>query len=331
VTRRAWGVLAIIAASCGNGSGTTAGAPTEPPRPLGGASAQASPAGVGSSGNAGSGSTGSPAAACEPLPFAQSTPVPEASGAAWLTIDGKPALLVVGDSGNNGAYGIVDPESGATLETGQLPLSSEASDDIEGVAARGDKIYGVTSSGWMRTWRRSGKGFELVDKPYPLGPVDLPDTKNDARAPKGDGMVCKGTVVNCGRNYEGLCLANTPRNSACIGFAASKADGHLYCLTDEAGKLVVHHDRAIAIARSGALADCAFGDDDTLWAGSNTFDLNHVYRVTHWDDPASAQVEQVASLGVGFPELIAVRGDVIYRMSDMGGTPSLMARYRCRR
>jgi outer membrane protein assembly factor BamB len=144
-------------------------------------------------------------------------------------------------------------------------------------------------------------------------------------------MVCNPHVVNCGRNYEGLCLAPIPRAGACVGFAASKADGHLYCLTDEAGKLVVHHDRAIAITRPGALADCAFGDDDTLWAGSNLFDLGNVYRVAHWEDPAKAQVEQVAALGVGFPELIAVRGDVIYRMSDMGGAPSLMARYRCRR
>jgi outer membrane protein assembly factor BamB len=257
--------------------------------------------------------------------------VPEASGAAWLTIDGKPALVVVGDSGNHGAYGIVDPETGATLETGLVPLSSEASDDIEGVAARGDQLVGLTSSGWIRVWQRKDKGFALVGPPYPLGPVDLPDTKNDNRAPRGAGMVCEGTVVNCGRNYEGLCIAPTPRDGACVGFAASKADGHLYCLTDEAGRLVVHHDRAIAITRPGALADCAFGDDGTLWAGSNMFDLANVYRVTHWEDPASAQVERFASLGVGFPELIAVRGDVIYRMSDLGGAPSLMAKYRCRR
>ena len=268
---------------------------------------------------------------CEPLPFAQSTPVPEASGAAWLVIDGKPELVVVGDSGNHGAYGIVDPETGATIETGLLPLSTEAGDDIEGVSARGDQLLGLTSAGWMRVWRRQGKGFELVGKPYPLGPVDLPDTKNDNRPPESDGMVCSAHVVNCGRNYEGLCIAPTPRDGACVGFAASKADGHLYCLTDEAGRLVVHHDRSIAITRPGALADCAFGEDDTLWAGSNLFDLGNVYRVAHWEDPANARLERVASLAIGFPETLAVRGDVVYRMSDLGGTPSLMARYRCRR
>ncbi|HLL21513.1 MAG TPA: hypothetical protein VK427_05250, partial [Kofleriaceae bacterium] len=34
---------------------------------------------------------------CTDLPFAATTPVPEASGAAWLDIDGKPALLVISD------------------------------------------------------------------------------------------------------------------------------------------------------------------------------------------------------------------------------------------
>jgi hypothetical protein len=258
--------------------------------------------------------------------------VPEASGAAWLTIDGKAELVVVGDSGNHGAYGIIDPETGATLETGALPLGDGASDDLEGLAARGDQIVGLTSSGWIRVWRRHGKGFELVDGPYPLGPVDLPDTKNNDRAPRGDGMVCNGRVVNCGRNYEGLCLPPVPRpGAACLGFAASKADGHLYCLTEQAKRLVVHHERAIAITRPGALADCAFSDDDTLWVGNNVFDLSNVYQVTHWEDPASAQISRVGPFGVGFPEVIAARGDTLYRMSDLGGAPSLMARYRCRR
>ena len=329
MSRCVWPVLAIVAAACGKGGGTTAGGPAEPPRPSLTPATSAAGPGAGDSGSAEASTD--PRPSCEPLAFAESTPVPEASGAAWLVIDGKPALVVVGDSGNHGAYGVVDPETGATIETGTLPLSTEAGDDIEGVSARGDKVYGLTSAGWMRVWQRKGKGFELIEKPYPLGPVDLPDTKNKHHPPKGDGMVCNAHVVNCGRDYEGLCIAPAPREGACVGFAASKADGHLYCLTDEAGKLVVHHDRAIAITRPGALADCAFGDDDTLWAGSNLFDLGNVYRVSGWEDPANARVERIGSLGVGFPELIAVRGDVVYRMSDLGGSPSLMARYRCRR
>ena len=313
-------MIAIIVAACDRGS-----TPTAPSRGSAAGSAEAPaplPAPLDDK-------PAAPSSGCTQLPFAESTPVPEASGAAWLTIDGKLELVVVGDSGNNGAYGIVDPDTGATIETGKLPLSDEAGDDIEGVSAHGDKIYGLTSAGWMRVWRRSGKGFELVEPPYPIGPVTLSRKTTKKHAPEGDGMVCDAHTVNCGRNYEGLCLAAAPSSPRCIGFAASKADGHLYCLTDEAGKLVAHHDRAIEITRPGALADCAFSEDDTLWAGSNMFDLGNVYRVAHWDDPAHATLDKVGSLAIGFPELLAVRGDLVYRMSDTGGAPSLMAKFRC--
>jgi hypothetical protein len=334
VVRRTCAVVAILAVACGKSRD-----------PAGGAS----------------GSAAAPAAKdrgmqCELLPFAASTPVPEASAATWIAIersetgsgdpdgsaggaggraprgiDGKPHLLVVGDSGNHGAYGIIDADTGATIETGKLPLSDDASDDLEGLSAIGDRVYGLTSSGWIRVWRRRDQGFELVEKAYPLGPVDLPDRKSRDRPPDGDGMVCGARAINCGRNYEGLCLASAAHAGGCIGFAASKADGHLYCLTEESGKLAVHRDRAIAITRPGALADCTFGDDGALWAASNLFDISRAYRVTHWEDPAAAEVERIGPLPVGFPELIAVRGDVVYRMSDMGVAPSLMARFRCRR
>lgn len=32
---------------------------------------------------------------------------------------------------------------------------------------------------------------------------------------------------------------------------------------------------------------------------------------------------------IGFPEVLGVRGDVIYRMSDAGGAPSFMKKYHC--
>ena len=104
---------------------------------------------------------------CEKLPFAESTPVPEASGAGWLEIDGALALVVVSDSGNDGAYGIVDPETGKTREEGKLPLG-KAGADIEGVAAKAGLLYGVTSSGWMRPRRVSsfsgpGSNPRLID------------------------------------------------------------------------------------------------------------------------------------------------------------------------
>jgi hypothetical protein len=271
---------------------------------------------------------------CEQLQYADSSSVPEASGAAWLTIGGKPALAVISDSGNDGAYAIVDPESGETTETGKLALG-DAGEDFEGAAALREQLVTLSSSGWVRVYKHddAAKSFTPVGDTYALGPVDLPDKGTDGnRPPKGDGMVCGAKVTNCGRNYEGLCLVDEAhRKGACVGFAASKADGNLYCLTEEAGKLVVHHDKAIPITRPGALADCAFGDDGSLWAGSNLFDLANVYAVTGWDDPATAKVAMLAAIGIGFPETLAVRGDTFYRMSDTGGSPSLLAKYRCKR
>ncbi len=252
--------------------------------------------------------------ACQPLPFTTTTPVPEASGAGWLTIDGKPMLVVVSDSDNDGAYGIVDPDSGATVATGKLPLGG-GGDDLEGIAVRDDKLYGLTSAGWMRVWKHEGTTFTLVDGPYAL-------------APDGDHMTCGLAKSNCAKNYEGLCL---PAHAAgpCVGFAAAKADGHLYCLVDQDGRLAVHKEPAIEVTRPSALADCAFDDTDHLWVGSNVLGFGQVFTVTGWQDPKTAQVHELEKLLVGNPEVIAVRGDTVYRMSDLGGTPSMMAKFRC--
>ena len=267
---------------------------------------------------------------CEKLSFAESTPVPEASGAGWLEIDGALALVVVSDSGNDGAYGVVDPETGKTREEGKLPLGA-AGEDIEGVAAKDGLLYGVTSSGWMRVWKRAAKGFELVQDAYPLGPVDLPNKKSKLAAPDTKGMICGAMVGNCGRDFEGLCLANKPPagEHACVGYVASRADGHLYCLEQSGKELRVMHDKSIAIGKSGTLADCTFSDEDRLLVGANLFGTDQVVVIEGWADPASAKVVPLAPIGVGFPEVIAARGDTIWRMSDTGGAPSLMARYRC--
>lgn len=272
-------------------------------------------------------------APCQPLAFAESTPVPEASGAAWLTIDGKLSLVVASDSGNKGAYAIVDAENGETRESGVLPLG-EAGDDVEGLANRGDRIAGITSAGWILEWKRTTGGFELAEPAYPLGPVDLADKGGGMgdKPPAGTGMVCGARATNCGRNYEGLCLVDPAHaKGPCIGFAASKADGHVYCVVEEAGKLAVKFEPRIAVTRPGAIGDCAFSDDGSLWVGSNLFDMSRVFRIDGWQTPASAKAVAIASLGIGFPETLAVRGDVIYRMSDTGGAPSLMTKFRCQR
>jgi hypothetical protein len=174
-----------------------------------------------------------------------------------------------------------------------------------------------------------------VDPPQPIGDViakaDLPKmTMMSDKPVLGTGMVC-GTPRenNCGRNFEGLCLDDTNGNAACAGFAASKSDGKLYCLVDTNGHYTADPSRSITITKPGALADCAFDDRGQLWAGNNFFDRSEVYRVDNWQDPAHARVVELGSLGVGFPEVIAVRGDIVYRMSDTGGSPSLMSKFRC--
>jgi hypothetical protein len=268
---------------------------------------------------------------CTALPFAGTTPVPEASAAAWLSVDGKDVLVTIGDSGRDGAYGLIDPGSGATLEQGKLPLG-DAGDDLEGLATRDGVVYGLTSAGWMRAWTRDGNGFRLIDGPYPLGPVDLSDKNLHDRPPEGSGMVCGARGVNCGRNYEGLCLPAHPAGP-CTGFVAAKADGRLYCLVDDpahAGRFAVRREPSLALGRPGTIADCAFAADaDDLYVASNLFDTNQVYRVAGWHDLATAKVVPLASVGMGFDEGVAVTGDTVYRFSDMGGAPSLMTKFRC--
>lgn len=250
---------------------------------------------------------------CEPLPFEASTPLGEASGAAWLA--GQ--IVAVGDSGQHGAYAIIDPATGKTVEQGTLPLGepASASDDLEGLAVRDGRLYGIASAGWIRVWARKDKGFELVQGPYALGPVDLPNNKGIGdRPPKGDGMVCPIEGTNCGRNYEGICLG------ASSGYALSKADGHLYPLTVENDHLVVHKDGAIEVGRPGVVADCSIDEIGSVWVGNNLFGTNDVRRVGGVD---------LGALGAGFAEVLVVHDGTVFRMSDTGGAPSLMGKFRC--
>jgi hypothetical protein len=309
--RRSVAILVLVA--CGKG-----------PAPSSGSAASATPA------------AGSATWTCDPLPFEPSTPLGEASGVALL--DGN--LVAVGDSGQHGAYAIIDPGSGKTLEQGSLPLGDppNASDDLEGLSAWNGKLVGLSSAGWIRVWQRADKGFQLVAGPYAVGPVDLPVAALHRGIgdvpPKTDGMVCPIEGTNCGRNYEGICLAPTPTGInplVCAGYALSKADGHLYCLTLDLdnNQLVVHRDKAIAVGRPGTAADCAFDDDGTLWVGHNVFAMNTVQRIDRALDPARATITEIGPAGVGFSEAIAVKGDTIWRLSDAGGSPSLMGKFRC--
>jgi hypothetical protein len=293
---RAVGVLA--AAACGKGA---------PARPAAGDDAARAPA------------DGAAAAApCELLPFAASIDVPEASGAVLFADRGAARLLVIADSGNDGAYAIVDAETGELVEDGLLPLGEGASADLEGLAVRDGLFHAITSSGWMRTWRRTADGFALVDGPYPVAD------------PERGELACEGAMINCGRNYEGLCLATGEvAADECVGLAAAKADGRLYCVVADRGRFAVTTD-AIDVSVAESLTGCDVAPDGTVWAGTNLFGRMLVYQVAGWRRPETARVVEVASLGPGFPEaIVAGPGGVIYRFSDTAGRPSLVAKFRC--
>ena len=166
----------------------------------------------------------------------------------------------------------------------------------------------------MRVWKRSGKRFELVDGPYAIGS-------------EADGWSCP-LKARCPINYEGLALARAGQGG-CAGFACSKGDGHLYCLAERDGRYVIDPERRIAVTRPNVLGDCAFDDQDRLWVGNNVFGMDEVFRVDDWGDPRAAKVMATNAFGIGNSEVIAGRGNIMYRMSDTGAAPSLLAKFRC--
>ncbi len=255
---------------------------------------------------------------CERLGFPPSIDVPEASAAVWLSgaeSGGADVVLVVADSGHDGKYVEVDAKDGHVVRHGKLPLGSGASDDLEGLATDGVRLWGITSAGWVRAWVRNGDRFRLVLGPYPI----------EAH------HTCKRDGVNCGHDFEGLCLrpAGKPDAQGCVGFAAARAEGALFCVRTEDDRLMLgapgdgeQPKPGPVISANRALADCAIGGDGAVWTGDNRFGGATVRRLDApvWEAP----------LGDGFPEAMALApGGVIYRFSDSGYAPSLADRYRC--
>lgn len=256
------------------------------------------------------------ATGCAPLPFADRVPLAEASGAVLVDTAAGPALLVVSDSGHGGAYLLLDPETGAVRETGVLPLAGHT-DDVEGLTRDGARIVGLASNGTVYRWTRTPAGFALDGAPAPISDRDE--------------FVCPRTWGNCRKNFEGICLAPVAPATGCVGFAASKEDGHLWCLVRRGDQLTIDPAVSIPITYGDAIADCAFTPDGAaVLVGANAFGADLVWRVDGWRAPATATVGEVGILGPGFAEVLAVApGGVVYRLSDLGGAPSLAGKYRC--
>lgn len=87
----------------------------------------------------------------------------------------------------------------------------------------------------------------------------------------------------------------------------------------------------LAAAAREALTGCHFeAGGAALWAGANLLGRNRVYRITGWEIPERAVLEDLGSLGSGFPEALAVApGGLLYRFSDTSSKRSLVDKYMC--
>jgi hypothetical protein len=215
-------------------------------------------------------------------------PVPEGSGAARWDVDGK-AILVVSDSGNAGAAILVTLADWATQPV-VIPLGEGASDDVEGLSrAPADypaDIVGVTSSGWLREWTISSDStLTLTRGPYALGEPP---------------WSCTPTQVNCGKNYEGLCIHPAPAAGGCAGFAVSKATGVIVCLIETDDGYRVDPERTLAVVEqpddiepsNGWLSGCTFEakPPHRLVVAGNLFTAMVGYHIDGYNDLETATV-----------------------------------------
>ena len=253
--------------------------------------------------------------------FPGTLPVPEASAATEVALRaGVRELLVVSDSGRGGAALAIELPSGAQRSL-TLPLDAVASDDLEGMAWRSGKLYTLTSSGAVRRFTPDGAGGLTRDQDaYPLGAV--PYACADLNA------------VNCGKNYEGLCLRAPGSSNPCVGYAASKAEGKLYCLAfDSTGHLAITTSTPPMSLGLPAdqLSDCAFGAaggaaENVLAVTTNIFGFSRTYRV----DEATGGLTKLPIASLLNVEATAIdRDGTLYVFDDDNGATSSAAKATC--
>lgn len=262
--------------------------------------------------------------ACEDdTSFPSTIALPEASAATEVELTaGVRELLVVSDSGNAGVALLYPLPNGAPRSI-TLPLDAPASDDLEGIAWRAGKLYTLTSSGAVRRFAPDGAGGLVRDQDaYAVGAAPT-----YACADLGG--------VNCEKNYEGLCLRAAHISAPCAGYAASRADGKLYCLTlDGNGVLAASTTVAPIDTGLGAnkLSDCAFGaaggsGERALVVASNVYDFSKSYRL----DETSNDKSVLPTAFLLNLEAVAIdRDGALYTFSDDNtANPSPANRLRC--
>jgi hypothetical protein len=250
--------------------------------------------------------------------YPQLWPLAEASAA--VEVERKPgerAILALSDSGNHGAAMMWKIPEGP-LKRVRMDLDAAASDDVEGAAWKGGHLFTLTSSGAVRRYTPSPNGdFERDGPAYPIG------------APP---YVCSDLHAgNCGKNYEGLCLRGGPRPARCAGFAASKTESSLYCVTDRDGILAIDAGAPpIKLALPAeSLSDCAFGGaggpaENVLLVTTNI----HGGSTTYVVDEASSGLMRLDVHGLPSNEGIAIdRDGALYQFmdGDIGVSPTLRA------
>jgi hypothetical protein len=255
--------------------------------------------------------------------------LPEASAAAEVELrPGVREILSIGDSGRNGAA-MAWSRAGGTRSL-VLPLDDKASDDLEGMAWQKDpssaRLDTLTSSGAVRAFVPDGKGGLRADgETYRIGapPLSCADLHG----------------VNCGKNWEGLCLRSPSARARCAGYAASKTETALYCvLRDDAGRLSIDPQRPPMVLalprltnREGVLSDCAFGApggpaEDVLLVTTNVFGGSQTYLV----DQATGRTSPLDVQGTLSNEAIAVdRDGAYYAFLDDNGETSVATRFAC--
>ncbi len=234
-----------------------------------------------------------PLAACRPG-TPDWLPIPEASGAARLS---KGRYIVVADSGNDGRALIVD-ESQGTSAALVLPLGAGAGDDLEGLDVSPDgRLFGVTSAGWLRAWRIDAADPEGGDKATLVsGPVAVSEDSD---------WFCDPFQVNCGPNYEGLCLHPEPAlafSDGCAGWLVSKARGELVCLRREGESYRADPSMRHPVAPQNQLSGCAYEPTPPyrLLVAGNVYSGDRIWEVGESD------MEQLPETGAGNQESILV-------------------------
>lgn len=303
-------MLVVAAGACGRKSGASDHAEDAATSPDIAPEAQPAPA-----------RAGAKVRCAEDTSFPGSWALAEASAAAEVELTpGIREMLAVSDSGNNGSAMLWRIPAGP-FRSLRLPLDSAASDDLEGLAFREHHLYALTSTGAVRRFSADGRGGVVRDgSAYPIGPPPYACAKLT-------------TLEDCGINYEGLCLRPESAKARCAGYAASKAQGTLYCVVFKGDRLAIDDIKPplkLALPKN-ALSDCAFGAaggpaEDVLLVTTNIFGGSTTYEVRE-NDGALAALDVT---GLPNNEAVAVdRDGALYMMMDGDAPTSPAYRMTC--